>query len=380
MTGFLKLIHSTETDELQEHYPNAFLLFIQISKTARRTPNGLDGLQVGDSIVGEKETSRKAGLSTKQYRNALDQLEKLKYIEVVYNPKWENNEKRAIKRAIKSKVVNVLNLRVCDYNPQVKGDQKGEQRANKGRSEGDKQEGIRKNKKEEETLTHEEIQKVVGGCDLILPIENSQEAKQPNRIIVKRSNGDHVEEISSKPSLTPPPSKINEPEPNKDEKKAYGKDGNVMLTISEYEDLITQMNEHERNYWIDQIRLEIGKKGVEAFNKKNMSHYHTILSWIQYRKEKNSSPKILPFIPARTPEENMIFAKLLEKHFKSKNYRIDICSTAIEFTPNSGQVLPEIIQYNSHGFKEQMENAIRKKGFVRTEIYERNQRDERRRM
>lgn len=153
MCRFIKLIQSDETDFLQENHPKAFLLLIQIAKTARRTAGGLDGLEIGDAIIGRIETSKKAGLSQKEYRNALDKLIELGYVEVVYDSKSKKHQKRAIKRAIKSTVVNLLKLDICDINPEYEGQQVGQQGANKGPTEGHKQERTRKNKKEEETTT-----------------------------------------------------------------------------------------------------------------------------------------------------------------------------------------------------------------------------------
>lgn len=375
MTRFIKLLDSLETEELQEHYPNAFLLLIQISKTARRTPNGLDGLQVGDSIVGEKETSRKAGLSTKQYRNALDQLEKLKYIEVVYNPKWEKNEKRAIKRAIKSKVVNVINLSVCDYNPQVAGDQKGDLRANKGRSEGDKQEGIRKKKKEEEEHTHHEnieILKVVGGCDLIIPFEKSTEVKKPKRIVVERTNGDHVDGMSPKPKITQPIQKEKELEANHDSKERFGKEKTVQMTKTQYDDLLKIMTEKEREYWIDEITLIIGREGAACFNKKNASHYHAILYFKKYREE-NAKPKsnIIPLNDTKVDpkaekmiQEHKDFAIDHQKRIKNKNIIFNVLNDKIRITAkregNKDKYFDEF--YTQSFFKRYLINFLREIG------------------
>lgn len=140
---FIKLIMSEDTDDLQENHTNAFLLLIHIAKLARRTPNHPDGLQVGDAIVGEIGTPKKAGLSTKEYRNALEKLEELGYIETVFNPRSKKPQKRSIKTAIKSKIVNLLNSKVCDINAVKQGDQIGELGAIKGRQ-------TRMNKKEKE--------------------------------------------------------------------------------------------------------------------------------------------------------------------------------------------------------------------------------------
>lgn len=131
---FIKYIRdSDKASWLRSNYPNAYLLLSVIAESARRHPDILDGLEIGDVIVSELTTPKKAGISKKAYRNAIDKLEELKFIETVWNPKNTKQQKRAIKRAIKSKVVCLIDSDIWDINPTPKGDQKGDQRANKGR-------------------------------------------------------------------------------------------------------------------------------------------------------------------------------------------------------------------------------------------------------
>lgn len=153
---FLKFIPSEYSDWLQENETNVFLLLIVIAKQARRSVDVLDGLEIGDAIISRQETSKIAGLTQKEYRNAKIRGEELGLWEEVYNQKWsqkkyqkrpefQKRQKRAIKRAIKSCVVNLCNSRVFDINPDVEGQQSGQQRANKG-----PQTRMNKNEKEEE--------------------------------------------------------------------------------------------------------------------------------------------------------------------------------------------------------------------------------------
>lgn len=152
---FVRLLTSEKTDWLQEHYPSAFLLLSYIARHCRRTTNIPDGLEFGDCIIGEIETPRKCGLSTKEFRNARDKLIEFGMIEIVYHPKPEKTvngvkiifpQKRTIKRAIKSMVVNLCNIEVYDITFDHRGEQKVDQGANKGRSEGDKQRTEQKDK------------------------------------------------------------------------------------------------------------------------------------------------------------------------------------------------------------------------------------------
>lgn len=132
---FIKLIDCDETDHLQEHHTNAYLLLTYLARKAQRTLNHPNGLEPGDVVSGRKETSRKAGLSEKEYRNALIKLIELGFVEIVYNPKnpeISKRQKTAIKRAIKSDIVNLLESSVCDINKECEGHQKGQEGAIKG--------------------------------------------------------------------------------------------------------------------------------------------------------------------------------------------------------------------------------------------------------
>ncbi len=168
---FIKLIDSEETEFLLENYPNCFLLLSYISLRARRTSNGLDGLEPGDSIIGEIESSKKCGLTTKQYRTALEKLEEFGFVETVFNPKNKSCQKRAIKKAIKSKVLNLSNSKIYDINKEDMGDQKGDLRANKGRSEGDKQER-KERKKEKEVKKNVTLEEIDPSSSSVVPFSS----------------------------------------------------------------------------------------------------------------------------------------------------------------------------------------------------------------
>jgi len=157
---FVKLIIGTKTDWLQEHYPSCFLLLAYIARHARRTDTIPDGLQFGDCIIGEIETPHKCGLSKKEFRTARDKLIEFNLVEIVFNPKSKNGQKRAIKRAIKSYIVNICNSEVFDATFINKGEQNGDEGANKGRSRVDKQ-------REQETTDIKEQQQTL----VPLPVE-----------------------------------------------------------------------------------------------------------------------------------------------------------------------------------------------------------------
>lgn len=145
--GFLKLNRKDRTNWLLQHYPNAFLLLSYIALHARYTNDDLDGLLIGDAIIGNPKL---CGLTRKKYRGALDKLIEFGFIEIVYcqKAKKSKTQKRAIKRAIKGQVVNLLDNSVWDINPQIINDEGAIKREMKGPSKGHKQERTRKNKEQ----------------------------------------------------------------------------------------------------------------------------------------------------------------------------------------------------------------------------------------
>jgi len=151
---FIKLIDSEKTDWLQEYHPNCYLLLTYLSRRARTQDDSFDGLLRGEAFTDVESTSKKCGLSPKQYRLALIHLEEKGFIETIWNPDWtkaknhqcqeilaklENFKKRAIKRATKSKIIKITNSDICDISFENKGNQKGKPRASKGQAEGNKQ-------------------------------------------------------------------------------------------------------------------------------------------------------------------------------------------------------------------------------------------------
>ena len=111
---FIKLITSEKADYLQESFPNCFLLFSYIARHAVNKDNPLTGLKSGDCIVGSMTTSKKAGLTRSQYRTALQKLKDLKLIKTVYKHKFEKPQNLAIKIAIKSELINIIDSDVYD--------------------------------------------------------------------------------------------------------------------------------------------------------------------------------------------------------------------------------------------------------------------------
>lgn len=99
--------------------------------------------------------------------------------------------------------------------------------------------------------------------------------QSPHKISSKKQDSANAECVG----VSSPPSK-------KDIKKSYGDDGTVKLTEQQYDDLLKVMTPKERDSWIQDVSLDIAKKGEANFNKKYKSHYHTILSWKRFREQK----------------------------------------------------------------------------------------------
>lgn len=127
--NFIKFIPSPEAEFLQENHPCAFLLLCLIAKCARRVNGMPDGLIIGDAII----CPEKAGLSRQQYRTAVEKLEKMKYIEIVYNgKKFIKRDRSTIKVTISSMLVNLCNSSIWDINPKP-SNQRTNQRPTNGK-------------------------------------------------------------------------------------------------------------------------------------------------------------------------------------------------------------------------------------------------------
>lgn len=70
-----------ETEFLQEHYPNAFMLLCYIASKAREVSGKPDGLEIGEALIGDY---KKAGIATRaKYRGALKLLLRRGHIEIL---------------------------------------------------------------------------------------------------------------------------------------------------------------------------------------------------------------------------------------------------------------------------------------------------------
>ncbi|HVN96510.1 MAG TPA: hypothetical protein VMT62_08785 [Syntrophorhabdaceae bacterium] len=63
---------------------------------------------------------------------------------------------------------------------------------------------------------------------------------------------------------------------------------NVFLTSEEYFKLIKKFGQEKTDYWIEQVNIARGRN-IEEFDRKSTSHYYTILSWADLKKERGKS-------------------------------------------------------------------------------------------
>ena len=121
MSRFIKYFPTEKAAWLRQYHPNVFLLLTMVAEKAKRTKkNSSNGLIQGDAILGSYE---EAGLSRKEYRNAIDKGVELHLWEIVWNFKNPKQQKRAIKGAIKNIVLNLLDNSVWDINLETEEDE-----------------------------------------------------------------------------------------------------------------------------------------------------------------------------------------------------------------------------------------------------------------
>lgn len=151
--NFIKAIRSEKLDWLQEKYPYAVLLLFYIARHARRYNGHIDGLIIGDSIIGDH---KKMGMSRQNYRTALEKLIELKIVKIIWNGKsFLEREKSTIKVTIKSMLVNLIDSTIFDINPNEGNQHANQQLTNSQPTANHKQE----TKKEQELSCLKETSK-----------------------------------------------------------------------------------------------------------------------------------------------------------------------------------------------------------------------------
>jgi len=321
---FLKIIISDQTIELAKKHKNAFVLLFFIAERARRNNDGLDGLQIGDAILGDY---MEMGFSRKEYRTALTFLKKEQIIQSVQNQSVKNSLRmknqatsRATKRAIKGEVVNLCDAGVYDINSNdkghVKGHKKGHERATSGPQ-------TRKKKKEKE--------------------ENKEKVKKENF------------EISEKIELAEELIAVRE---------------NIKLTSAQLEKL-KQAHPAEKLEWLFN-RLDSWMTTKEGpFTARwcygqlkpggwPSNEYDEKLKTIQLTKQSPVNEW------QNNEKRNRDLAEKILREYSSPFAEIEITANAISFQPTVGaDTTPTVINFKENGFADRVDSQIRKKGFTK---------------
>lgn len=82
--GFIQFIRGDESFELIRRSHHAFILLAVIAQRARRTPNIINNLEVGEAMLGDFENY---GMTKQEYRTAKQILEKCDLVTLIPTPK-----------------------------------------------------------------------------------------------------------------------------------------------------------------------------------------------------------------------------------------------------------------------------------------------------
>jgi len=142
---FLKFIPSEEAFWLLENKPNAFRLLTHIANTARRQNGHPDGLAIGQCHL---QHWLKYKLTEQEYRSAKKILIFRKHIKIIETNRTRQKSTTGVTTG--STLVELLSSTIYDINPEEGNDRINDRATTDQRPSNDKQERIRKNKKEKE--------------------------------------------------------------------------------------------------------------------------------------------------------------------------------------------------------------------------------------
>lgn len=311
---FIKFIPSEESEYLLENHPNAFLLLCQIATRARRFNGHIDGLQIGDAIIGDYE---KAGLTRQKYRTALEKLKDLGFIKTIYNgKKFLEREKSTIKITIKGMLVNLCDSRIWDINPEDNNHQVN-QRATNEQPTGNHEQERRKNEKEKEKINKKEnaflsdsIEIGLSNFFLSLILQRKPDFKTPNL----QSWAKHIDAML----------RIDKRDPDEIRK--------VMLWISQdsFESTAVLSTEKLRKRF-DQLHLK---------------------------------SKAIAGKESRLEKNKQVAKAIVSKYALSTGLELNFLSESVEFTYKNHSAA-FYIRYDEFGFESQLENRLLKSGCLK---------------
>lgn len=196
--SFLKYIKNGKSSWLRANFPNSYLVLSVIAERARRESGFDDGLQIGDAIIAYEELGNACGLTKKETRTAVKKLFELSQVKLIWNGKnFFNCEKRSFKRAHNCLVVNLISSDIWDINCDEILDERAHERAQRGHTQGTKQEGKRRNK-EKKSLSAFEEEDILNEKYLNIFYQDPmfQWMKNENKKIYVKNFGRHIVEAT----------------------------------------------------------------------------------------------------------------------------------------------------------------------------------------
>ncbi len=158
--NFIKFIKdSEESDFLQKHHPNAFLLLCHVAKRARRYSGDPDGLKIGEAFIGDyKDAGIESEMKYRTAKKILIQRQHLLFIE-----SCRTRKKATTGTTTKGTKVKLLKSGVWDINEETDNDLRNERVTTEQRPDNDEQEVKEvkedKNKTDVVVNAREEVQK-----------------------------------------------------------------------------------------------------------------------------------------------------------------------------------------------------------------------------
>lgn len=117
------------------------------------------------------------------------------------------------------------------------------------------------------------------------------------------------------------------------------------------------------NYDPEEIKKIIDWLPTDTFNRdKVLSPEKLRKRYFELRSQSQQKP-----MTKDDAKANQGYARDAGRLLESKNHRIDCFVENVEITPLTGQTIPYALKYTEKGFKEQLDNNLRKRGFYKTQ-------------
>jgi hypothetical protein len=347
--GFIKKIRSTKSKELKRKHLSAYLILDTLAENAKRDNTGHPLLELGEGII----TAEECGLSSQQFETGIKYLSTNDYVEIIHRGRKDKDSKLLLRvhpestqssilinTRINGTVLKLIDSSIYDINIKTNPNHIPNQTRINSEFTPNKQEIKKEEIKEEQYISREALNEKVVGFDF--PGSISKEIAQEKRIIETPKS----KEKNSKVKIA------------SEEYKASLIERCVNIHTSEEEHKKLIQKEGIENTEKIYNHLSEWKKSISLTNPKmaeSHSDFYRINKWVikAYHEENSKKPSIPSSI-----EENKKYALSKLQDYESKTYRIDILSKAIEFTPNSGQSLPKVVNFSENGFKEQVDNTL----------------------